>query len=71
MKHRAPCSEMRIVFKEARRLGWEVVRWNKHAQMRHPDFPTGRPLTVPGSPKNATAVRKSMIRRLNSYPYKT
>lgn len=67
----APNKEMRIVIKEAERLGWEIVRWNKHAQLRHPDFPEGPPLTVPGSPTDPTWVRKRMIKRLHKYDYKT
>jgi len=61
--------EMRVVLKEATRLGWVIVRWNKHCQLRHPDFPTGRPLTVPGSPKNPTTTRKQMMKRLHKYAY--
>ena len=59
--------EMRVVLKEATRLGWVIVRWNKHCQLRPPDFPTGRPLTVPGSPKNATGARKDLMKRLHKY----
>ena len=61
--------EMRLVLEEAHRLGWEIVRWTKHCQLRHPDIPGT--LTVPGSPKNSTSDRKQMMRRLHKYPYRT
>ena len=61
--------EMKAVLKEAHRLGWEIVRWNKHCQMRHPDFRAERPFTVPGSPKNSTQTRKQLMKRLHKYDY--
>ncbi len=67
----SPDKEMRRVIREAERLGWQIVRWNKHCQMRHPDFPEGRPLTVPGSPADPTLTRKQMMKRLHKYDYKT
>ena len=59
--------EMRLVLAEAHRLGWEIVRWNKHAQLKHPKI-TGV-LTVPGSPRNPTFARKQMMKRLHKFDY--
>ena len=66
----APDKEMRVVLKHAHALGWEVARVTKHIQLRHPDFPEGRPVTVPCTPADPTLTRKQMIKRLDRYPYK-
>ncbi len=65
---RAPCSEMRLVLKEAKSLGWYVARSRKHIQLKHPD---GFHFTVCGTPKNATAARKKALRDLHKFPYTT
>lgn len=59
--------EMSVVLKEAHRLSWRIARWNKHYQLVHLDFPADRPLTVPGNPKNPTATRKQMMKKLYQY----
>ena len=67
---RAPNSEMRLVIKEAKALGWYIARTRKHIQMKHPDNPTFH-FTICGTPKNATACRKKALRDLAKFPYKT
>ena len=60
--------EMRVVLKEAKRLGWYIDRYSKHIQMKHPD---GFHFTVVCTPKNATAYRKKALRDLAKFAYKT
>ena len=64
----APHKEIRVVLKEAKRRGWYIDRYTKHIQLKHPD---GFHITLPGTPKNATACRKKAMRDLAKFPYKT
>ena len=63
-----PNKEVRKALKEARRLGWYIDRYTKHIQMKHPD---GFHMTVCGTPKNATACRKKILRDLAKFDYTT
>ena len=64
---RAPNKEMRLVLKEAKRLGWYIDRVGKHIQLKHP---AGFHFTVCGTPKNDTACRKKALRDLAKFAYK-
>ena len=65
---RAPHKEMRLVLKDAKARGWDIVRYNKHIQLKHPD---GFHFTVCGTPKDATACRKKALRDLAKFSYTT